>query len=123
MSRLKIRRISSRIAVLERRATYLDGRVKRGGGKDLSFDVSELGALKSAIKALRLVELMQRPETDPVMALSELHDAVSELDTNAQARDQEQARGRLAEAMGRAQAVIGMAERALEDEDDEEDAA
>lgn len=75
----QIERVSSKIATLERRSEWLEQRIKDPRNeRTRSFDEAEHSALEAAIKALRYHRAALEPETDPVLALAEVLDAVDE---------------------------------------------
>lgn len=120
MTRRKVRRISASIATLERRLQYLEGRIDRqASGKDLSFDRREVDSLRNAIRALRMAELLQNPATDPLLLLEDVLNAL-EACGPLEVLGAEHA-SRLNELIGRSTALIGMAQAALDG--DEEEAA
>jgi hypothetical protein len=92
-----IRRLNSRIATLERRAEYLESRVKEARASEaaLSFDRAELAAIEAAIAALRLYGAMLDAEVNPVLILDEIVQAFD-------AGDGE----RMAEAVARARLAL-----------------
>jgi hypothetical protein len=90
--------------VIERRTAHLEERLADPDRRDASknFDRQEQTALVEAIVALRHYSLYQRAETSPLLALSELVDAL------------EQQNGlrhpRVEEAAARARVILSLAE-------------
>lgn len=75
----QIDRVSAKIATLERRAEWLEKRLSDPrNDRTRSFDEAEHSALEAAIKALNYHRAALDPETDPVLALSELVDSIDE---------------------------------------------
>lgn len=73
-----IPRVWAKIQTLERRADHLRRRLDEGRGNErtMDFDRSELDALSAACVALRYHAAALYAETDPVLALAELADAI-----------------------------------------------
>ncbi len=76
-----IERVNAKLSALERRAEYLQRRIKEHSPADRgrSFDITELQAVEAAITAIKLHRAMLEPETSPVLALDELTNALDGL--------------------------------------------
>lgn len=76
----EIRRVHAKIGVLERRMMHLEERLREPHRRasSIDFDKAEIGALRDAIRALRLVGLVQDAELDPVLVIDELCAVITE---------------------------------------------
>jgi len=89
----RIERVGAHIANLERRLEHLRERIKEPRNERVrSFDISEAKALEAAVRVLGYYRLALEPETDPVLALAEVLDAVE--DDDEQRLDDAVRRGR-----------------------------
>ncbi len=77
-----IKRVAAKIGTLERRAEHLSNQIQanNGSGQSLGYARAELGALESAVEALRFHRVAQGEMDDPVAALAELVEAVEASD-------------------------------------------
>lgn len=113
-----IKRVSSKIGILERRLDHLEQRVKRyrdegRPAEATSFDENEVGALKAAVHALKLYRVFQETELDPILALAEVIDTVAlledEWETDGINHRGSDTRIRLLEARDRAKRIVAEA--------------
>ena len=118
MRRRKIEKIPAAVATLSRRIEYLDKRLEehKGDPKHKEFDRREVGALRTSVDAMNLAQLFQRAESDPIMLLEELVDAV---DTyrgcdRTVVDELDEARGNLLEVVARVKSTIALADAYLD---------
>lgn len=119
---LEIERPAAKIAALERRAEWLQARIRDRAPTDKSrtFDQAELAALEAGILAIRCVTSMQReafvgafgksviePEKNPVLALDELQNAITVWMESSDDSD-ETVETRLLDAQARAAKVLSV---------------
>jgi len=76
----RIERVNAKIGILERRCDWLRTRLAEPGRNDRqqSFDRAEVEALEAACSALRYHRQSLDADTDPVLSLAEILDAVEE---------------------------------------------
>lgn len=98
----RIERVGAHVANLERRLAWLKERLANPdrGERVRAFDASEAKALEAAIRLMQFYRHALDPETDPVLALDELVNAVDEEFDETTDGD------RLANAMTRAKRVL-----------------
>lgn len=119
MRRRKIAKIPSAIATLSRRLEYLERRLGEHNGdpKHRDFDRREVVSLTTAIDAMNLAQLFQRPESDPIALLEELLDAVDAFrtcDAEHGTQEHDEVRGNLLEVQARAKSTIALADAFLD---------
>lgn len=104
----RIERVNAKIGTLERRIEWLRSRLSSGSEqrneRQAAFDRAEVEALEAACSVLRYHRQALNVETDPVLALAELHDCVAD-DYDGLPRDAWD-NDRLVEAMTRAERVL-----------------